>query len=134
MVGLRKSLLLGAVAAAALALPATASAAPRVTASAVPGVPQDCQAGCIGSIKVQCTATDALSVQTTVRCWTQSYNVLTSTQNLPTAFVQSTLYAPILGSYTLCVEGIGRYSNGTTASSGTHCSTMDGVGPTVVVG
>ena len=130
----KRSVLAGLVTAAALAIPSAASAAPTVTATTVPGPPQDCQAGCIGSARVACTATDALSVRTTVRCWLShsSYNVLTSTQDLPTAFVSSVQYAPYLGGFSLCVEGIGRYANGTTASSGVHCVPAD-AGTAVVV-
>ena len=133
MRGVRGSLLTAAVA-AGLAVPAGAAAAPSVVASAAPGVPQDCQAGCIGSLRVACAATDPLSVQTTVRCWTRSYNVFSSTQDLPAAFVSATTYNAVLGSYTLCVEGIARYRSGATASSGIHCSSGDDVGVALVVG
>jgi hypothetical protein len=112
----RRSLLLAAVG-AAMAFPAAASAAPVVTGSAVPGMPQDCQAGCIGSLKMQCTATDPLSVRTTVSCWTRSYDTLTSTQDLPAAFVSGTVYNPIIGSFTFCVQGTARYADGTTATT-----------------
>ena len=114
----RRSLLLAAVG-AAMAFPAAASAAPVVTGTAVPGFPQDCQAGCIGSLKVQCTATDPLSVRTTVSCWLSeySYNKLTASQDLPTAFVQGSVYNPILAAYTLCVQGTAVYRDGTTATT-----------------
>ncbi len=124
--------LLIAAAGAALAWPAAASAAPNVVATAVVGPPQDCQAGCIGSLDVDCAATDALAVQTTVRCWTQSYDVLTATKAGPVATVSSREYNPILREFTLCVEGIARYANGTTASSGVRCTTAQGAA--VVVG
>jgi hypothetical protein len=117
---------------ALLALPAAASAAPTVTASATPNAPQDCQAGCITTIRVACTATDALSAQTTVRCWTRSSYVLSSFQALPAAFVSATYYSP--RSFDLCVEGIAKYANGTTASSGVKCSPSDGLGFAVVAG
>lgn len=129
----RRSLLI-AVAGAALALPAGASAAPVVTASAVVGTPQDCQAGCIGSLKLTCSATDAQSVRTTVRCWiNNTYNALSSTADGPAAVTQGSLYNHILGSFTLCVEGIARYANGTTASTGPRCTFSDG-GAGVVAG
>ena len=112
----RRSLLLAAIG-AAMAFPAAASAAPVVTGTAVPGVPQDCQAGCIGSLKIQCTATDPLSVRTTVSCWTESYNRLTAWQDLPTAVVQGTVYHRTLEPYTLCVQGTAVYRDGTTATT-----------------
>ena len=127
---MKRSMLAAAVAAAALAVPAAASAAPSVVASAVPGVPQDCQAGCIQSIRVSCAATDALSVQTTVRCWTNSANVYSSWQNLPAAAVTVNTYSP--RTFTLCVEGLARYADGTTASSGVHCTPSDDVGTAFV--
>jgi hypothetical protein len=133
MRGVRRSLLVGAMT-AVLMVPASAGAAPSVAASAVPGVPQDCQAGCIGSLRLTCAATDPLSVQTTVRCWTRTYSVFSSTQDLPAAFVSANTYNAILGSYTLCVEGIARYRSGATASSGIRCSSGDDVGVAVVVG
>ena len=128
----RRSLLI-AVAGAALAVPATASAAPNVVANAVAGTPQDCQAGCIGSLKLTCAASDPLSVETTVRCWTNRSYTLTLTQSLPVSVVTGTVYNPVLGGFTLCVEGISRYSNGTTATSGVRCTTSAG-GAAVVAG
>ncbi len=129
----RRSLLLAAIG-AALAFPAAASAAPVVTGSAVPGVPQDCQAGCIGMLEVQCTATDALAVQVTVSCWSSrnSSDRVTATQNLPTAFASGNVYNPLLGSYSLCVQGTARYANGTTATT-LRCS-LPGQGAAVVAG
>ena len=133
MRGVRGSLLTVA-AVAALTVPAAAGAAPTVVASAVPGLPQDCQAGCIGSLRIACAATDALSVQTTVRCWTRSYDVYSSTQALPAAFVSVTTYSALLGSYTLCVEGIARYASGTSATSGIRCASSSDLGTAVVAG
>ena len=117
---------------ALLALPGAAGAAPTVTASATPNAPQDCQAGCITTIRVACTAADALSTETRVRCWTRSSYVLSSMQALPVAFVSATYYSP--RTFELCVEGIARYSNGTTASSGVKCSPSDDVGTAFVAG
>ena len=129
---IKKILTVSAVAAAALALPSAAAAAPTVTASATPNAPQDCQAGCITTIRVACTASDALSVETHVRCWTRSSYVLSSFQALPVAFVSATYYSP--RNFELCVEGTARYSNGTTASSGVKCSPSDGLGFAAVAG
>jgi hypothetical protein len=121
---MRRSLLLAAVG-AALALPAAASAAPTVVGSVAPGAPQDCQAGCIGSLKFQCAAADALAVRTTVSCWTNPNNKLTSFQDLPAAFVTGTQYSGVLASFTFCVQGTARYANGTTATT-LKCAAGDG--------
>src|SRR5688500_20177767 len=111
---MKRSLLLAAVG-AALAFPGAASAAPVVTGSAVPGVPQDCQAGCIGSLRLQCTASDPLAVRTTVSCWStrNSTAKLTASQDLPTAFVSGSVFSPYLATYSLCVQGTARYADGT---------------------
>lgn len=129
----RRALLLAAVG-AALAFPAAASAAPVVTGSAVPGVPQDCQAGCIGMLKVQCAVVDPLAVQVTVSCWSSrnSADRLTSYQDLPAAFVSGTLFGQPLSTYSLCVQGTARYANGTTATT-LRCS-LPGQGAAVVAG
>jgi hypothetical protein len=129
----RRSLLLSAAAAVALACPAAAQAAPAVVGTAVAGVPQDCQAGCIGSLRLTCAATDAQAVRTTVRCWTRSAtNALTSWQDGPAAVVQGTVYNPVIGSFTFCVEGTARYANGTTATT-LRCTESSG-GAGVVAG
>jgi hypothetical protein len=122
---MRKRSLLVAAVGAGLAFPAAASAAPTVVGAAVPGVPQDCQAGCIGSLKLQCAAADAQAVRTTVSCWINPNNKLTSFQDLPAAAVTGTLYSGVLASYTFCVQGTARYANGTTATT-LKCSAGDG--------
>src|SRR4051794_29778148 len=99
MVGTRRSLLVAALVAGALAVPAVASAAPTVVASASPGVPQDCQAGCIQSIRLACTATDPLSVLTTVRCWTTSYNAVSATMAGPAAAAQGNRTSSLLSGF-----------------------------------
>ena len=127
----RRSLLITAAAAAALALPAAAQAAPVVAATAVMGVPQDCQAGCIGSLRLTCAATDALSVRTTVRCWTrETYNAVSGSQDGPAAVAQGTVYNPYLGTFRFCVEGTARYANGTTAKT-LRCTESDGLAAVV---
>jgi len=130
---IRRSLLLSVAVAAALAVPAAAQAAPVVVGTAVAGVPQDCQAGCIGSLRLTCAATDPLAVRTTVRCWTRSAtNALTSTQDGPAAVVQGTVFNPVLGAFTFCVEGTARYADGTTATT-LRCTESSG-GAAVVAG
>lgn len=132
MRGIRR-VLTGAAVAAALIIPATASAAPTVAATGAPGTPQDCQAGCIWTLKLACSAADPLSVQTTVRCWTNSWNKFTLTQDLPASALHATQYSSGLGGYTLCVEGFARYRDGSTAST-VKCSSGDDLGVTVVAG
>lgn len=115
---IRRSLLIAAVAGAALAAPSAAQAAPVVAGTATPNTPQDCQAGCIGSLRLTCAASDPVSVRTTVRCWTRStYNALSSTQDLPAAFVSGNVFNPYLQPFTFCVEGTARYTGGTTATT-----------------
>ena len=129
----RRSLLVTAATAAALAVPAAAQAAPAVVGSAVAGVPQDCQAGCIGSLRLTCAATDPLSVRTTVRCWTRyEYNAASNWQDGPAAVAQTTVYNPVLGPFSFCVEGTARYADGTTATT-LRCTESDG-GAAVVAG
>lgn len=129
----RRSLLVSVAAAAALAVPSAAQAAPVVAGTAVAGAPQDCQAGCIGSLRLTCAATDPQSVRTTVRCWTRSeFNALTNWQDGPAAVVQGTVYNPVLGPFEFCVEGIARYANGTTQTT-RSCTASDG-GAAVVAG